>query len=163
MWARISNLLGRIETIASVVFLAGATAILFFSVILRYFFGSGFSWAEEVITFSMIWVTFLGAALAARKKSHVAMTIILDSLREGGSKKVLSMALVAITIIFCVVITYLGIKQVIFVAGVGQTSAALRMPMYIPYIAIPLGFGLMVIRFLEQFVSLLQSGRSSDN
>jgi len=45
--------------------------MVFTNVVTRYGFGFSIGWAEEVSSFLMIWVTYLGAGLAMREGRHV--------------------------------------------------------------------------------------------
>ena len=152
MWKNISSLLGYFENTFSILLLLSATLVLFINIVLRYLFNSGLSWAEEYISYAMIWATFLGASICVRQKAHVAMTLILDGVKSETKRKIYQAVLRLVSILFCVWVLYLGIKQVIFLKGMDQTSPAMRLPMYFPYLAIPIGFGLMVIRLIEEFI-----------
>lgn len=155
MWRIINRMLIYLEVTLSVTLLVAATAVLFTNVVLRYFFSAGFSWGEEFIAYCMIWATFIGAAICARKKSHVAMKLILDSLKSESSKRYYQMVLTFVAIIFCSWVVYLGIKQVYFLVEMGQKSPAMRLPMFIPYLSVPIGFLLMTVRYLEEIISLI--------
>jgi TRAP-type C4-dicarboxylate transport system permease small subunit len=47
-------------------------------VLLRYVFSSPLVWPEEFASLLLLWLTFVGAAFADRRRSHVAVTILLD-------------------------------------------------------------------------------------
>jgi len=156
MWKNISKLLGYFENVFTSLLLISTTLVLFLNIIQRYFLGRGFSWAEEYISYAMIWVTFLGISICVRQKAHVAMTLLIDSIKLITVKKIYQAVLSIVSILFCGWFLYLGIKQVIFLKEMGQTSPAMRLPMYVPYLAIPIGFGLMVVRLMEQFIEQLK-------
>jgi hypothetical protein len=50
-----------------------AAFLLFVNVVLRYVFGYGISWAEEVTRYTMLWTVFVGAGVIAREGTHVSM------------------------------------------------------------------------------------------
>jgi len=47
------------------------TAIIFLQVIFRYFLLQSLSWSEEVARYLFVWLTFLGASVVARSRSHI--------------------------------------------------------------------------------------------
>ncbi len=154
----ISKVLAIFERFTTVLLLLSATGVLFVNIILRYFFGEGLSWAEEYIAYAMIWVTFIGAAICVGEKRHVAMRVILDSLKNERVKMLYEKILSLISMVFCTWILIIGIKTIAFQISMGQMSPALRIPMYIPYLAVPLGFFLMTFRFMEDLLDM-QRGR----
>ena len=50
-------------------------------VALRYLFNMSLDWADEVSRLAFVWMIFLGVPLAARARSHVALTMLVDRLR----------------------------------------------------------------------------------
>ncbi len=47
-------------------------------VLLRYVFSRPLVWSEEFASLLLLWLTFVGAAFADRRRSHVAVTFLLD-------------------------------------------------------------------------------------
>lgn len=150
LWKRISRIVATVEDGITVFFLITATSVLFINVVLRYFFQSGLGWAEEFIIFSMIWVTFIGGSICVRKNTHVAMRLIVDMVKNATVRRKYEMTLNGVATAFCIVGVMWGQQHVLFLVKTGQTSPAIRLPMFIPYLAIPVGFALMSLRFLEQ-------------
>jgi TRAP-type C4-dicarboxylate transport system permease small subunit len=49
-------------------------------VTLRYIFNMSLDWADEVSRLTFVWMIFLGVPLAARTRSHIALTMLVDRL-----------------------------------------------------------------------------------
>ena len=145
-----SRYLGHIENVTAVFFLIATTGVLFINVILRYFFQAGFSWAEEFIRYGMIWVTFIGASICVREKAHVAMRLVVDGVESKTVRRIYEIGLLMISALFCLIAVAWGIDQIGFLQQTGQVSSSMQIPMSIPYLAIPVGFGLMTIRLIER-------------
>src|SRR3546814_379287 len=54
------------------------TILVFANVVLRYLFNSSLTWVEELTRYMMIWVAYLGAGLALRAGTHVAVEVLQD-------------------------------------------------------------------------------------
>jgi C4-dicarboxylate transporter, DctQ subunit len=135
-------------------FLAGAlivcSLLLFVNVILRYVFLAPIYWAEEFVRYLMVWMIFIGASQVTLWGGHVAVDIVPRALSKRGNA-VLAIIVNVVCILFCLVLAYLSLKQVLRVMRAGQISPALEIPMWIAYLSIPAGTILMLIRFLQQF------------
>jgi C4-dicarboxylate transporter DctQ subunit len=150
MVGKASRYLGHVENVTAVAFLIAATGALFINVILRYFFQAGFAWSEEFIRYSMIWVTFVGASICVREGTHVAMRLVVDGVKNITMRRIYEVGLLMISAVFCLVGMVWGVDQIGFLQRTGQVSSSLEMPMYIPYLAVPVGFSLMTIRLIER-------------
>lgn len=54
--------------------------LVFGNVVLRYAFGSGITWAEEVARLMFVWLIFLGAILALRHHAHIGVDMLQSRL-----------------------------------------------------------------------------------
>ena len=139
--------LGRIEDVFCAVSLLLTTIILFVNVVLRYVFSASTSWAEEAIRYLMIWVTFIGGAVCVRKSAHIRMDFLLTFLPRRAAS-VLTRLVYLIAAGFCAALLVYSWQLVQFTVELEQTSPAMEVPMWIPYMAMPLGSALMVLHFV---------------
>jgi C4-dicarboxylate transporter, DctQ subunit len=151
------NFLVRLNRISDKVeksFLAGAiivcSLLLFVNVVMRYIFLLPIYWAEELVRYLMVWMIFIGASQVTLWGGHVAVDIVPRALSKRGNV-ILAFIVNVICIVFCLVLAYLSLKQMLRVMRAGQISPALEIPMWIAYLSIPAGTMLMLIRFLQQF------------
>lgn len=73
----------RIESLFSAImatFLALMGIFIFGNVLLRYFFNSGFTWAEELSRFLFVWIVFMGAIGALKDNNHLGFTSLVQKL-----------------------------------------------------------------------------------
>lgn len=63
----------KIETILIVLMTSSIILIISAQVILRYFFGHPFTWAEELSTFILIYLSFFSADVVYKEKGHIAI------------------------------------------------------------------------------------------
>ncbi|RJQ55117.1 MAG: TRAP transporter small permease [Desulfobacteraceae bacterium] len=57
-------------------------AIVLFTVFSRYLFNYVASWSEEVPRYLLVWIGFLGAALAVRQKEHIGFDYLYNKLPD---------------------------------------------------------------------------------
>ena len=124
--------------------------LVFINVVTRYIFGFSFATTEEVSTFLMIWITYIGAGLALREGRLAAIDLFQDLLPVKLRLAMRTFLGVAILVFFGI-LAYYGFKMVQF--GWAQETWATQIPRGIPYLAIPIGaavFGLhLVLMFRE--------------
>lgn len=106
------------------------------------------TWAQELCIFMIVWMAKFGAAYGVRTGIHVGVDILVERL-TGNAQRMLILAGLLAGAFFTAVIGTLGANLVWHIYDTGQTSAVLELPMWIVYLAVPLGSYLMCFRFLE--------------
>ncbi len=106
---------------------------------------------EETAQFALIWLTFWGTAICARKGIHIIMSAVLDKIPEK-IRKLMVIIICLVTGIFCLILGVLGVQLTYAVFSRGQVSPALRIPTWYFYIAAPMGFFLTGIYYLAAFI-----------
>jgi TRAP-type C4-dicarboxylate transport system permease small subunit len=119
--------------------------LVFTNVVTRYSLGFSIAWADEVASFLMIWVTFLGAGLALREGRHVAIDVLQDRLPEHA-RRGLRLALALVILAFLALLTWFGVQFVVF--GWRSVTFVTQLPRGIPYLAVPLGCAMFVLHLL---------------
>jgi len=66
--------------------LAIMVVLVFGNVVLRYGFNLGITISEEISRWLFIWLTFLGAVVAVRERSHLGADIVVQRLPRNGRK-----------------------------------------------------------------------------
>ncbi|SEF79327.1 TRAP transporter small permease [Algoriphagus boritolerans] len=103
----------------------------------RYIFKDPSSFTDELSRYMLIWVGMLGAAFVAGKNEHLAIDIILMSLREKLQKKVLILVSVLV-MAFALTVMVLGGSNLVYITFIlDQKSAALQIPLAYVYGIIP--------------------------
>lgn len=149
--AWIDRLVG--EVLKPVVFLgmAGLTAVITLQIVSRVFFTS-VSWTEEVARFLLIWITFLGAALAYQQGRHIAVTILRDAL-PPVLQRIMTGAAVLVVIAFLVMLAKIGWQYTEMQSF--QKSPSMRLPMNNVYIVMPVASALMALLSLIDLVHVI--------
>ena len=105
---------------------------VFANVILRYFFNSGLTWAEEASRYLFIWLIFLGSVIAYKENVHLGVDTLVRKL-SAKHKRVLFIInnlLLLATMGLCVH----GTWQITLLT-VDQVSASMRMPLAYVYVS----------------------------
>lgn len=136
--------LRRIVDIVALSLLAYMTCAIMAQVIGRYFFNYSIAWTEETATFAQVWLTLLGAGIAMRYNQHAGVDFLVLKMPISVQRVVNGAAfLLGIWFLAVVVVGSLSMVSI----GMMVKSPALRLPMAIPYSALPIGFGYFLIEF----------------
>jgi C4-dicarboxylate transporter, DctM subunit len=158
--------------------IAAATALIFFAVVHRYGTGVSIdlskwlaargipllpgilkdiylwlaaldvSWAQELCIYMFIWMAKFGAAYGVRTGIHVGVDLLVNKVPGPARKQVILFSLLCGAFFTGMIATFGG-SFVAEMFKTGQQSNDLEAPMWIVYLAIPLGSGLMCFRFLQ--------------
>ena len=123
--------------------------LLFINIIMRYFFGNAIPWSEELARYIFLWQIWIGASYGVKKSKHIRIDIIFNKLSKNAAYN-LENIITVICLCFCAFLAFRGNELVSKILELGQLSSALRLPMGYPYLSVPIGSGLMVIRYLEK-------------
>jgi C4-dicarboxylate transporter DctM subunit len=106
------------------------------------------SWAQELCIYMFIWMAKFGAAYGVRTGIHVGVDLLVNRVPVRSRKQVIMFALLCGAFFTGMIATFGG-SFVGEMFKTGQQSNDLEAPMWIVYLAIPLGSGLMCFRFLQ--------------
>src|SRR5699024_10847851 len=112
----------------------------------RYISGSPSSWTDELSRYLMIWVGILGAAYVSGKNMHVAIDYLPSKLSEKPRKRLETVVHIIVLLFALFALVVGGIRLVHISFTLGQTTAALGMPLAVVYMVIPLS-GLLIIYY----------------
>jgi TRAP-type C4-dicarboxylate transport system permease small subunit len=80
--------------------------IVLFTVFSRYLFNYVASWSEEVPRYLLVWIGFLGAALAVRQDEHIGFDYVFNKLPPTGQKILALLLNLGIVIIGLIMLVY---------------------------------------------------------
>lgn len=105
-------------------------------------------WTEEVSRYIFIWITYLALSVAIKQRSSIRIDILYDLLPKRWQN--ISWIFVdACFLLLTLLIAITGWDQIERLLRFPQHTTALRIPYLIPYAILPLGFGLMSLRLLQ--------------
>lgn len=133
-----------------------AAGLLFVNVILRYVFLAPIGWAEEFSLYTIVWIVFVGGSVAIRTRGHIAIDLLMLILPPQG-RRLLLIFVGLVTLVFLAVFFYYSGMHVLRIMSSGQVMPALQAPMWLAYLAMPVGSALMFLRTLQVLANTLRS------
>lgn len=106
------------------------------------------TWAQELTIILIIWMAKIGAAYGVRTGIHVGVDVLVNRLTGRRRNALILLSLLA-GALFTGIVGILGARFVAHLAHTGHSSAVLEVPMWLVYLAVPVGSLLMCFRFLE--------------
>lgn len=153
---RINEVLERAAVAVIALMMAIMCLVIFAQVVGRYSVKFSLPWSEELSRFLMVWIAMLGGAVAARRRMHVGFEALVEALPSGLRTGVQGFTVLVAMGIFGYLAWY-GLVLARF--NMMQVSAAMQIPMGIPYSAVPTGAS-MVVLFLAEELWLILSGQT---
>ncbi|MGE0658572.1 MAG: TRAP transporter small permease [Reyranellaceae bacterium] len=133
---------------ASVLLILVAVVVVCQMIFVRKVLGQSSIWQTEFVTFALIAATFLGAPYILLTRGHVAVDLVPMLL---GQRARLALALVAAiaALGFCLLVLWNSLFwwHEAF-EGNHVTSSMWRARLWIPYLAVPVGMGLLSLQYV---------------
>ncbi len=142
------------KIICAVLFLA-MTAVGFANVVVRYGTNYSFAATEELLTNGFLLLTVFGAAIAARRGEHLAVTLVLDALPRALRTPlfVFSAALTVLLLVLSAWFTWVVVSNQM---ASGVRSYGLGLPGWYYTIGAPFGFALVIVRYVQHVIEALR-------
>ncbi|MEI4487360.1 TRAP transporter small permease [Frigidibacter sp. MR17.14] len=137
--------LRRLVDAVALLLLAYMACAILAQIVGRYFFNYSIAWSEETATFAQIWLTLLGAGIAMRHNQHVGVDVLVRKLPRPV-QQACGFAGLALGAWFLATVVVGSLSMLAI--GFMIKSPALRMPMAVPYMALPVGFGYFLLEFV---------------
>ena len=129
------------------------TLIIFAQIIMRSVFNSSLTWSEELTRYIFIWQIWLGVSIAQKEKQHIKVELLFSFIKNEKFKDVVDIIATLIMIAFNVFLVIKGSELVGQMIVRHNLSGAMRLPMYIVYLVLPLSAGILSLRLAGQLVS----------
>ncbi len=150
LWHRIDNRIARLEQVLITGLLTTMIVTAFLQIVLRNFFSTGLAWGDALVRYLVVWVGFVGAALAVKEGKHIAIEI-LSHLLSDRSENVVRAASCFFSALICGLLTWAAVLFVRVEALMGG-PAVFGLPAWLPQVIIPAAFAVMTLRFGFQFI-----------
>ena len=114
-------------------------------------------WAQELTIILFVWMAKFGAAYGVRTGIHVGIDVLINRLDAPKRRFFILLGLGA-GALFTGIIATLGANFVWHMYHASATSPDLELPMWLVYLAIPMGSSLMCFRFLQVAATFARTG-----
>ena len=143
---RIRVVLDRIEDsllVAILILMTGLTAL---QILLRNLFGGGIIWGDMLVRVLVLWIGLVGAMVATRQNKHISIDLVALYLPQEFSLPVKA-AVELFAAVVCALTAYYSFIFVYVEFYEGGTAFG-QVPVWVCQAIMPLGFGVMALRFL---------------
>ncbi len=148
---RVDSFLNKLEGGLLILLLALMVLLAFLQVVLRNFFAEGIFWADILLRHLVLWVGFLGAALATSEERHIGIDAFsrMFSARTKAGVRI-------VTNLFALTVSYLlfnASKKFLQFEREDVRELFLGIPEWYSALIIPVGFGLIMVHFLIRAIT----------
>ena len=130
--SNLSQMINRVFRATIAICLSCMAIFVFMNVVLRYFFNSGITWAEEASRYLFIWLIFLGAIVAFKENAHLGVDTLVRMLSVINRRRVFIFNNILLVIVMglCAHGTW-----ELTLLTTDQESASLRIPLAFVYVS----------------------------
>ena len=145
---KIGRIINKAEEYVLILLMTLLSVIIFLQVLFRVI-GASLPWSEEVSRYITVWISVLGASYGFRYGAHIGVEAFMHWLPFSFRRVIDFLSYMAVAFLSCLMMYY-GYSLIVNVhLRFGQVSPAMRMPIWIAYLAIPVGYFMMILRNLQ--------------
>lgn len=144
--------LNKLEQHLAVLLLCIMTGLVFSQVVLRFGFGLGYGWIDELSRLAFIWVVFLGAVVGVQRHLHLRVTVFLNLL-PARLRALAGLLGDLILLAFCAAMAWHGLQLVLSTFDFPFTLPSTGLSMFWPYLIIPISFSLQAVRLIARYLT----------
>ena len=154
----LKKLFDHFEEALGAVVMAVMVTLSFVNVVTRYVIVYPLAFTEEITISMFVWVTLLGVSIAFRSNAHLAVTFFYD-LGSPSLRKIFYYIAAGMSLLFFVLLTWLGTTQVLDEMALGVTTDSLAIPAWIYSAGVPLFSILIIIRIIQATRETIRDGK----
>ena len=129
-------------------------------VVMRYFIGASTIWQTEFVIFSLVGATLIGSPYVLLVRGHVNVDLLPLYLGPRG-RRALALFASAGALLFCALLGWRGTLLFYEALSKGwRTDTVWSLPLWIPYLALPIGIGLLCLQYVADILALI-TGRQA--
>ncbi len=152
---RLVGVISNICGVVAAVLVGLAILVVCQMVVMRYFLNASTIWQTEFVIFSLVGSTFIGCPYVLLVKGHVNVELLPHYLGRRG-RYFLAIVSSLLALLFCSILTWKG--YVLFheaLVNGWTTDTIWALPLWIPYLSIPFGIGLLSLQYVADILALI--------
>ena len=151
-WVHAKERVDYVLAWALVVLMGASVVNVLWQVATRFVLGDPSAFTDELARYLLIWIGLLGGAYASGKQLHLAIDLLPLRLSGRPAGSVLTIVIKLVVFLFALFVLVLGGGRLVYIVLVlGQTSAALGVPLAYVYTVLPLS-GLVIMYYTATFI-----------
>jgi len=159
MFNRLVTRLRRIEDALLVLILALMILLAGSQIVLRNLFDSGIFWSDPLVRALVLWIALVGAMVGARDNNHIRIDVLSRFLPERV-RRFSGAVNASFTSVVCGFLALHSLRLVVMDWQAGSMAFAM-VPVWFIESIMPLGFGIIALRYLLLAVLLLRSPKET--
>lgn len=152
------RLLGLLIDTVLVMLCAAMGVLVFFNVLSRFIFNLDVAWSSELVTFCLVWGSFLGGAAAVQRGAHMRVGEVIEALPRRARLMLEALVLLA-TLALLIFVAWYGLA--ICQRTWAQETTVLYWPQGLLYAGMPVG-AILAVPFVLHDLLVLLRGRLPD-
>ncbi len=148
---KILNNLQKVEDAILVVTFCVMVISFFMQVVNRNIIKQSVSWFEELSRYCMMYMVFLATEAGLRDGTQISVTSVTDKMPPKVRDIVLLIAK-TLVVVFSIIIFLTSFNLLKIQVRSHQLSPALKLPMFIPYFALTLSFGIIIVTQMSLWI-----------
>jgi len=152
-----------LEKALLITLLFSMVALSFSQVVARNFFSAGFLWIDHVLRLEVLWIAFLGAALATAYNQHIKIDFLASIIRSDLSNKIIGVGAHLFSFIVCCLLFIVASYYVLIVSSDSTSTMISGIPDWAFQCIIPYCFFMMTIRSIINIIRISYKKDSPGN
>lgn len=134
-----------------------AALMIVYEILMRYLFDAPSIWVTEVSTYMIVASVFFTIAYTLKENGHIRVDFITNMLSRHAND-ILDVVTSTIALIFCVCLSWEGLKLTIDSNVMGEVTATMmRMPRYILLALVPIGGTMLSLQYMKKIAEVSKS------
>lgn len=148
---------GQVAGVFAICLLVAATAVICDMVVERWMLGRSTVWQSDFVVFATVASIFLGSPFVLQHKGHIGVDLLPTALK-GRARILLDILASILSLLFCALIAWSAWHYFYEAAAGGWTTESVAaIPLWIPLLPMPIGFGLLSLQYLVDIVRAIKA------
>jgi TRAP-type C4-dicarboxylate transport system permease small subunit len=140
----------------------GLTVLVFFSVLFRYLFNNPLDWADEMVGFFILGLTYFGSAVACGRRSQIYVEILESALKKNPrALRWIRVIIDGIVMTVLILMVFVGFR--LCLNSQTQKTGILVLSYFWVYMIMPVGAGFMVLMIIKRLIQDLRRGLETNS
>ncbi len=160
---RLQRIVGAVSTGAGVVsalMILGGVAITCQMIWVRFVLNGSTVWQTEMVIYLVIGATLLGLPYVQRLRGHVAVDLLAEILPEGARRGLAIAVLLAVMAVIGLMLVHSAELWLMAFERGWRSDTVWGVRLWIPYLAMPVGFGLYLLQLAADLSAELVPARA---
>jgi len=159
-FVRAVNALSVLFGIIAAALIGAAILIVCHMVFVRYVLNGSTAWQTDTVIFSLIAATLLGSPYVLRRGGHVSVDLVWEAASDA-TRRYLRVISNLGTFVFAAILAVTG-GHYFWQAWTGNwlSETVAEIPLWIPYLSLPVGFGLLALQAIAEIIDTPRAVRA---